>query len=200
MSALGTLVVLGALFILVSPMEVFTPKELEALNGTDTRLKCTFSSSSPLGDGVSVSWTYRPLVGNEVHLFYYQKQPFPPHEGRFLGRAVWDGNIKRSDGSILLRNLHEMDNGTYLCQVKNPPDVHGERGEIQLRVVYKAKVSEIHILLLAIGIGSAVIILVVLAVVLWRYYRTQKRSTPVSMLECTEKLNGKPHDMMGVIA
>lgn len=34
-------------------------------------------------------------------------------------------------------NLNPTDNGTFTCQVKNPPDVDGMIGEIQLRVVQR---------------------------------------------------------------
>ncbi|KAL0193153.1 hypothetical protein M9458_011449, partial [Cirrhinus mrigala] len=43
-------------------MEVITSSELEAANGTDVRLKCTFKSTHPLSEeGVSVTWNFRPL-------------------------------------------------------------------------------------------------------------------------------------------
>ncbi|KAM8927953.1 myelin protein zero-like protein 2 [Pelodytes ibericus] len=205
MPALCTLhlAVLGALLFTAYSVDVFTAKEVEALNGTDTRLKCTFSSVSPLGDDVTVSWTYRPLgEGKEETVFYYHKEPYPPRGGRFLSRAVWDGNINRNDGSILLRDVQEKDNGTYLCQVKNPPDVHGEMGEIMLRVVNKVKFSEIHVLILVIGVGTVIIILAVLAVVLWRYYRKQKnhRNTSLSVVECSKMLNEKNADIADVNA
>uniref|UniRef100_A0A803JAT9 Myelin protein P0 n=1 Tax=Xenopus tropicalis TaxID=8364 RepID=A0A803JAT9_XENTR len=184
-------------------IEVITSKELEAINGTDTRLKCTFSSSAPVGDNVIIAWMFRPISGGDDQtIFYYHKNPYPPTDGHFQGRAVWDGNIMRNDASIVIRNIQSTDNGTYLCQVKNPPDVHVEMGEIQVRVVNKAKLSEIFVLALVIGVGSAVIILIVLAFVLCRYYRIKKihRSTPVSVLECSEKLNEKPGDMKEVYA
>lgn len=195
------LTVLGVLFVSASTIEVYTSKELEAVNGTDTRLKCTFSSTSPLGRDISVSWTYRHLQQEKTEtVFYYHNEAFPPPPGRFQGRAFWDGNLNRGDASIMLRNVQEKDNGTYLCQVKNPPDVHGETAEIMLKVVNKATFSEIHILLLVIGVGSAFIILLVLGIVLFRHYRTQKnrRSTPVSSLECTE--NEKLRDVKEVNA
>nr|AAH77583.1 Eva1-prov protein [Xenopus laevis] len=204
-AAVGTLhlAVLGCLFVTACSIEVFTNKELEAVNGTDTRLKCTFSSSAPVGDNIIIVWLFRPLSGGEDQtIFYYHKNAYPQLDGRFQGRAVWDGNIMRNDASILIRNIQPMDNGTYLCQVKNPPDVHVEMGEIQVRVVNKAKLSEIFVLALVIGVGSAAIILIVLAFVLYRYCRMKKihRSTPVSMLECTEKLNEKPCNMKEVYA
>ncbi|KAM5132545.1 myelin protein zero-like protein 2 [Mantella aurantiaca] len=189
-----TLAVLLALAASVSSMEVYTSKEVQAVNGTDVRLKCKFSSSAPIGDDVTVSWTFRPLSGgSEESVFYYHREPYPPHEGRFVGRAVWDGNIKRDDGSIIIRNIQQAYNGTYLCQVKNPPDVHGEMGEIVLKVVDKVKFSEIMLLLLVIGVGSVVIIGLVMVVVLIRYYRKQKtHSTAMSVMECSEKLAEKP--------
>lgn len=183
-----------ALFATVSSMEVYTSKELQAKNGTDARLKCTFSSSAPLGNEVTVSWTFRPLSGgSDESVFYYHREPYPPSKGRFQNRAVWDGNTHRSDGSIIIREIQQTDNGTYLCQVKNPPDVHGEMGEIMVSVVDQVKFSEIMLLVLIIGVGSAVIILIVIVVVVFRYYRKQKTHT-VSVMEC-EKLNEKSHEL-----
>lgn len=39
------------------------------------------------------------------------------------------------DASIVVKQVKFTYNGTYICQVKNPPDVHGAVGLIQLRVV-----------------------------------------------------------------
>lgn len=41
-------------------LDVYTPGTLEVLNGTDVRLKCTFSSDAPLGKQTVVSWLFRP--------------------------------------------------------------------------------------------------------------------------------------------
>ncbi|XP_040281573.1 myelin protein zero-like protein 2 [Bufo bufo] len=185
-----------AVIAAVSAIEVYTSKELQVKNGTDTRLKCTFSSYAPLGDDVTVAWTFQPLSGGSSEsVFYFHREPFPTTKGRFQNRAVWDGNIKRNDGSIIIRNIQQTDNGTYFCQVKNPPDAHGETGEIMVSVVDQVKFSEILLLGLVIGIGSVVIILMVITVVLIRYYRKQRtHSTAVSLMECTEKLNDKSCD------
>nr|XP_015193443.1 PREDICTED: myelin protein zero-like protein 2 isoform X5 [Lepisosteus oculatus] len=124
----------------VSAMEVYTPEEVESVNGTDAKLKCTFQSSSPLKESsASVSWHFRPLGGGaEESVFFYQDGQYPPSEGRFRGRAVWAGNLNRYDGSIMVRDVQFRDNGTFVCQVKNPPDVHGVSGEIRFRVVTTA--------------------------------------------------------------
>lgn len=43
-------------------MEIFTSNEVEALNGTEVRLKCTFKSKHPVShSSVAVSWNFRPL-------------------------------------------------------------------------------------------------------------------------------------------
>lgn len=43
-------------------MEVLTSSELEAVNGTNVRLKCTFKSTHPLSEEkISVSWSFQPL-------------------------------------------------------------------------------------------------------------------------------------------
>lgn len=43
-------------------IEVFTPKELTAVNGTNVRLKCTFKSSHPVSESkASVSWSFKPF-------------------------------------------------------------------------------------------------------------------------------------------
>lgn len=39
------------------------------------------------------------------------------------------------DASIIIEQVKFTYNGTYTCQVKNPPDVHGAIGETRLRVV-----------------------------------------------------------------
>lgn len=65
--------------------------------------------------------------------------PFKPMSGHFKDRVVWDGNPERYDASIILWKLQFDDNGTYTCQVKNPPDVDGLIGEIRLSVVHTGR-------------------------------------------------------------
>ncbi|XP_060228928.1 myelin protein zero-like protein 2 isoform X3 [Meriones unguiculatus] len=118
-------------------VEIYTSGALEAVNGTDVRLKCTFSSFAPVGDALTVTWNFRPRDGGrEQFVFYYHMDPFRPMSGRFKDRVVWDGNPERYDASIVLWKLQFDDNGTYTCQVKNPPDVDGLVGTIRLSVVH----------------------------------------------------------------
>lgn len=46
----------------VSAIDIYTPADVEAVNGTSVKLKCTFSSSHPVSlQSVTVSWNFRPL-------------------------------------------------------------------------------------------------------------------------------------------
>uniref|UniRef100_A0A8C5SEB5 Myelin protein zero like 2 n=1 Tax=Laticauda laticaudata TaxID=8630 RepID=A0A8C5SEB5_LATLA len=120
----------GASFSLgpVAAMETFTPGTLEALNGTDVRLKCTFRSPVPAGPKLTVSWSFQSEL----------KEPLEA-VSRFLDRITWDGNVHKNDASVMLHNVSPKDNGTFQCHVKNPPDVDGIIGEIRLSVVLKSE-------------------------------------------------------------
>uniref|UniRef100_G3QAJ5 Myelin protein zero-like 2b n=1 Tax=Gasterosteus aculeatus TaxID=69293 RepID=G3QAJ5_GASAC len=179
------LLVLGGMFgpgvRHVTGIDIYTPKEVEALNGTNVKLKCTFSSSHPVSvTSVSVSWNFRPLSsGKDEPVFYYQDVPYPPTEGRFKGHAVWSGDIMKRDVSITLHEVPPTFNGTYICQVRNPPDVHGSNGEIILKVVNKASFSEIAILAAAGGAACALILVLLGIAVAVKYYKRKGRSPDI---------------------
>ncbi|XP_007934671.1 myelin protein zero-like protein 2 [Orycteropus afer afer] len=159
----------------IAAVEIYTSRVLEAVNGTDVRLKCTFSSFAPVGDALTVTWNFRPRDGgSEQFVFYYHGEPFKPMSGRFKDRVVWDGNPERYDVSIILWKLQFDDNGTYTCQVKNPPDVDGLIGEIRLSVVQTAHFSEIYFLALAIGSACALMVIIVIVVVLFQHFRKKR--------------------------
>ncbi|XP_034557804.1 myelin protein zero-like protein 2 isoform X1 [Notolabrus celidotus] len=160
----------------VSGMRIYTSGELEAVNGTDVRLKCTFQSSSPINlNSVVISWTFRPLKpGREESVFHYQQRPYPPPDGIFRKRVTWAGDIMGRDASIILQQVKFTYNGTYICQVKNPPDVHGAVGEIKLRVVTTASFSEL--LLLALAVGGGIAAVVILLIIILSCRRCKKRS------------------------
>uniref|UniRef100_A0A8C1YJG9 Myelin protein zero like 2 n=1 Tax=Cyprinus carpio TaxID=7962 RepID=A0A8C1YJG9_CYPCA len=128
----------------VSGIRVFTAGDVTAVNGTDVRLKCTFQSSAAIrASSVAVSWTFRPLgSGHEETVFYYQERPFAPSEGRFKKKVEWAGDISGRDASVVLRRVPFSFNGTFSCQVKNPPDVHGNVGVVRLQVVRTGDFSE----------------------------------------------------------
>lgn len=46
----------------VSGIDIYTPSEVEAVNGTNVKLKCTFTSTHPVSlQSVTVSWNFRPI-------------------------------------------------------------------------------------------------------------------------------------------
>ncbi|XP_061538260.1 myelin protein zero-like protein 2 isoform X2 [Phycodurus eques] len=151
----------------VSGIRIYTSDDVEAVNGTDIRLKCTFSSSSTINpNAIIISWSFRPLKpGREESVFHYQQKPYPPQEGIFRNRIIWAGDIMGQDASIIIRQVKFTYNGTYTCQVKNPPDVHGSVGEIRLRVVTTASFSELLLLAFAIGGGISVVVLLLIIIV-----------------------------------
>ncbi|KAF4794225.1 Myelin protein zero-like protein 2 [Turdus rufiventris] len=188
---LGAALVLGAqlrALWLAAAVEVHTAREVVAVNGTNQRLKCSFSSSSPVGQQLAVSWNFQPEdLGSHELVFYYQKEPYKPPSGRFKDRVTWDGNIERNDVSIMLWNLQPSDNGTFTCQVTNWPDVYGTIGEVRLRVVQKVNFSEIHFLVVAIGSASVLMIIVVAAVIICRQRRRKARAKRLEVADTEGK-------------
>ncbi|XP_068441209.1 myelin protein zero-like protein 2 [Clinocottus analis] len=161
----------------VGGMRIYTSGDVEAVNGTDVRLKCTFQSSSAINpNSIIISWSFRPLrPGREESLFHYQQRPYPPLDGIFRKRVSWAGDVMGRDASILLQQVKFTYNGTYICQVKNPPDVHGTVGEIRLRVVTTASFSELLLLALAIGGGIAAVVVLLVIVVSCRRCRKRRQ-------------------------
>ncbi|KAL1260381.1 hypothetical protein QQF64_008208 [Cirrhinus molitorella] len=178
----------------VSGIRVFTAGDVKAVNGTDVRLKCTFQSSAAVqASSVTVSWSFRPLgPGHQETVFYYQNKPFPPTDGRFKNKVEWAGDISGRDASVVLRKVPFTFNGTFNCQVKNVPDVHGNVGEVRLQVVSTASLSEIVILCVAIGGAILLILLLVLIVVsVRRCHRQRNPETNHTILRQEQK------DLMG---
>ncbi|XP_051933831.1 myelin protein zero-like protein 2 [Hippocampus zosterae] len=161
----------------VSGIRIYTSGDVEAVNGTDIRLKCTFDSSSNINPNtIIVSWSFRPLKpGREESVFHYQQKPYPPQEGIFRKRIIWAGDVMGQDASIIIREVKFTYNGTYTCQVKNPPDVHGSVGEIRLRVVTTASFSELLLLAFAIGGGITVVVLLLIIIVSCRRCKRKRQ-------------------------
>ncbi|XP_061574936.1 myelin protein zero-like protein 2 [Cololabis saira] len=161
----------------VSGMRIYTSGNVEAVNGTDIRLRCTFESSAPINaNSVIISWSFRPLKpGREESVFYYQQRAYPPLEGIFRKRIVWAGDVMGQDASIIIREVKFTYNGTYICQVKNPPDVHGSVGQTRLSVVLTASFSELLFLVLAIGGGIAAVVIILVVILSCRRYKRRQQ-------------------------
>nr|XP_023689255.1 myelin protein zero-like protein 2 isoform X1 [Paramormyrops kingsleyae] len=157
----------------VRGITAYTSSEQEAVNGTSTRLKCTFQTSEPVSSSsVTVTWTFRPQgQSHEESVLYYNEKPIMVDSGLFHKQVEWAGDIMRKDASITLRNVKFSYNGTFTCRVTNAPDVHGRAGELRLRVVTSASVSEITILAAAIGGGILLMLIILIAVVTVKHYQ-----------------------------
>lgn len=184
---LGAVLVLGVQLRALWPVaaiEVYTSKEVYAVNGTSLRLKCTFSSSSPISPLLSVTWNFQPEdLSSHEPVFYYLKEPYTPSAGRFKGRITWDGHIEHHDVSIVIWDLQPTDNGTFTCQVKNPRDIDGTIGEVRLRVVQKVNFSEIHFLAIAIGSACGLMIIVVTLVIICRHRRKKQQEKMIEVAD-----------------
>lgn len=71
-------------------------------------------------------------------IFHYAKgQPYIDEVGTFKERIQWVGDPSWKDGSIVIHNLDYSDNGTFTCDVKNPPDIVGKTSQVTLYVFEK---------------------------------------------------------------
>ncbi|XP_054251531.1 myelin protein zero-like protein 3 [Indicator indicator] len=119
----GFLLLLGACNVL--SLEITTSPKVRAFIGEQVLLKCSFKSTSPITESLMVDWTYRPLTGGQIEtIFHYQSVPYPTTVGKFKDRISWLGNVARGDASIAIQNPGMSDNGTFICSVKNPPDMY----------------------------------------------------------------------------
>uniref|UniRef100_A0A803VW97 Ig-like domain-containing protein n=1 Tax=Ficedula albicollis TaxID=59894 RepID=A0A803VW97_FICAL len=98
--------------------------------------KCSFKSSSPITENLLVDWTYRPLTGGPMErvggtgpgLWARRKWEFSVCLAGLLG-----------DASIALQSPALSDNGTFICSVKNPPDVYHNVPQTVLLVTERGK-------------------------------------------------------------
>ncbi|KFZ63450.1 Myelin protein zero-like 3, partial [Antrostomus carolinensis] len=106
-------------------LEIKASPKVQAFIGEQVSLKCSFKSSSPITESLTVDWTYRPLTGGQMEtIFHYKSLPYPAAVGKFKDRISWVGNVAKGDASIALQSPVMSDNGTFICSVKNPPDVY----------------------------------------------------------------------------
>uniref|UniRef100_A0A8C0U5M9 Myelin protein zero like 3 n=1 Tax=Cyanistes caeruleus TaxID=156563 RepID=A0A8C0U5M9_CYACU len=126
-------------------LEIKTSPKVRAFVGEQVLLKCSFKSSSPITESLLVDWTYRPLSGGHMEpIFHYQSVPHPTTAGKFKDRISWVGNVANGDASIAIQSPELSDNGTFICSVKNPPDVYHNIPQTLLLVTERGKVEQGH--------------------------------------------------------
>lgn len=72
-------------------------------------------------------------------VFHYQSVPHPTTAGKFKDRISWVGNVAKGDASIAIQSPELSDNGTFICSVKNPPDVYHNIPQTVLMVTERGK-------------------------------------------------------------
>ncbi|MEJ1270338.1 myelin protein zero [Cricetulus griseus] len=119
---------------------VYTDREVYGAVGSQVTLHCSFWSSEWVSDDISFTWRYQPEGGRDaISIFHYAKgQPYIDEVGTFKERIQWVGDPRWKDGSIVIHNLDYSDNGTFTCDVKNPPDIVGKTSQVTLYVFEKA--------------------------------------------------------------
>ncbi|XP_032401744.1 myelin protein zero-like protein 3 [Xiphophorus hellerii] len=146
----------------VSSIIVTTPPELHATKGDTVKLPCTFTSTANPTSKMRVSWSYTPQTGgSSLVFFHFSSKAELPKSGQFAGRIKWQGTPARGDVSISLINATLNDNGTYTCDVTNPPDVFDSpKSHTVLTVTPKAttiRFSDVAVLLAFILLPSGLI-------------------------------------------
>uniref|UniRef100_A0A452ISH0 Myelin protein P0 n=1 Tax=Gopherus agassizii TaxID=38772 RepID=A0A452ISH0_9SAUR len=193
-SGSGSLVLVAALFsaLVLAPtlaIHVYTHREVHGTVGSQVTLACSFWSSEWISEDVSITWLFQPESGKDtISIFHFVKgQPYVDEVGAFKNRMEWVGDPHRKDGSIIIRNLDYTDNGTFTCDVKNPPDIGGKSSQVTLYVLEKVPTRYGVVLGAVIGGVLGLVILVVVIGYLIRYCWLRRQATLQRQLSAMEK-------------
>ncbi|KAM7084447.1 junctional adhesion molecule-like isoform 1-T6 [Molossus nigricans] len=90
--------------------------ELTVHAGDPALLGCVFQGigEKPVA---KVDWIFSAGGQSEEYVLYYYANLSVP-VGRFQSRVSLAGDLSRSDGSLLLRNVQADDQGTYTCEIR----------------------------------------------------------------------------------
>ncbi|XP_030158444.2 myelin protein zero-like protein 1 [Lynx canadensis] len=189
---------LGLLTTGTSALEVYTPKEIFVANGTQGKLTCKFKSTNTTGTLTSVSWSFQPEgTDTTVSFFHYsQGQVYPGNYPPFKDRISWAGDLDKKDASINIENMQFIHNGTYICDVKNPPDIVVQPGHIRLYVVEK-EILPVFPVWVVVGIVTAVVLGLTLLIsmilaVLYRRRNSKRDYTGCSTSESVSPVKQAP--------
>ncbi|XP_032147392.1 myelin protein zero-like protein 1 isoform X2 [Sapajus apella] len=182
----------------VSGLEVYTPKELFVANGTQGKLTCKFKSTDTTGRLTSVSWSFQPEgADTAVSFFHYsQGNAYPGNYPPFKDRTNWAGDLDKKDASIYIENMQFIHNGTYICDVKNPPDIVAQPGHIRLYVIEKESLPVFPVWVV-VGIVTAVVVGLILLIsmilaVLYRRKNSKRDYTGCSTSESLSPVKQAP--------
>ncbi|XP_030076241.1 sodium channel regulatory subunit beta-2 isoform X1 [Microcaecilia unicolor] len=151
-------------------MEVTAPANIQAMNGTNSRLSCTFTSCYKVNNKkFSMNWTYRECDNCTEQMFItFQQKIINLKLERFRDRMEFTGNPNVNDLSVTLRDVKLDDQGIYTCYVLNPPDRYSDHKKIKLQVITEAPPERDSTVAVIVGAsvgGFLAIIILVLMIV-----------------------------------
>ncbi|XP_036380534.1 myelin protein zero-like 1 like isoform X1 [Megalops cyprinoides] len=175
-------------------IDVYTDSELLVENGTTGTLQCTFKSREVISSGASVSWTFLAEGSNAspITIFHYSGgKPYPPTSSQFKERVEWIGDLNKKDASIKLTKMQFSDNGTYACDVKNPPDIDVMPSRLQIRVVMKEALPQTNTAVIVGAVIGAIIGLILITVVTYLIIRRQESNHDYEGCTSTESISSQ---------
>ncbi|KAE8287662.1 Myelin protein zero-like protein 1 Protein zero-related Precursor [Larimichthys crocea] len=153
-----------------SAIVIHADSELVMQNGTTGTLRCTFKSNEVVSSFTSVTWSFQSSqpdtqFSNTPHtIFYFSNGKGFPGPTEFKDRVQFIGDINKRDVSIQLSPTQFSDNGTFFCDVKNPPDVTGTPARTELRVVLRESLPQSNTTIIVGAVCGALFLLVLIAV------------------------------------
>ncbi|XP_031428639.2 myelin protein zero-like protein 1 [Clupea harengus] len=126
--------------LLVTAIEGMHQRTRSLKMGPQEYLNVLSKSKEVVSSGASVTWSFTPEGASDktTSFFYYSGgNSYPGSLAQFQKRVVWAGDLNRNDASIQVSQMQFSDNGTYQCDVKNPPDIVGSASGIKVRVGMK---------------------------------------------------------------
>ncbi|KFP28791.1 Myelin protein zero-like 3, partial [Colius striatus] len=176
-------------------LEIRASPKVRAFIGEQVSLRCSFTSSSPISESLTVDWTYQPLSGGQMEsIFHYQSVPYPTSVGKFKDRISWVGNVAKGDASIAIQNPAVSDNGTFICSVKNPPDVYHNIPQTTLVVTERGlffQLTSASLLSILVFLPS-ILVVIVLLVRMGRKFRAIKEKTKSGCKKSSIEVSDEP--------
>ncbi|NXP43240.1 MYP0 protein, partial [Leiothrix lutea] len=104
----------------VSPIHVYTPREVYGTVGSRVTLSCSFWSSEWISEDISITWHFQAEGSRDsISISPPAKgQPYIDGGGTFKERMDPPGNPRRRDGSIVIHRLEPGPPRTFTCDVK----------------------------------------------------------------------------------
>ncbi|KAM8897563.1 myelin protein zero-like 1 like [Spinachia spinachia] len=152
-------------------IDIHADPEVMMQNGTTGTLRCTFKSSDVVSSHTSVTWSFQSSQPDNQFsnapytIFYFSNGKGFMGLSEFKGRVQFIGDINQRDVSIELNPAQFSDNGTFFCDVKNPPDVTGTPARTELRVVVKESLPQSNTAIIVGAASGTLLLLVLVAVV-----------------------------------